>query len=44
MDEGEKSVTIRIPVSLWHWLDARTEGKTRTIKRLLEQEREEQAK
>ncbi len=44
MNEGKLPVTIYLPVSLWNWLDAQPEGKTGTIKRLLEQEREEQAK
>ncbi len=39
MDEGEKSVTIRIPVDLWRWLDKQPEGKTGTIIEALEERR-----
>ena len=39
MDEGEKSVTIRIPVALWRWLGNQPKGKTGTIIEALEEKR-----
>ncbi len=38
MDEGEKSVTIRIPMDLWRWLDKQP-SKTGTIIEALEERR-----
>ena len=39
MDEGEKSVTIRIPMALWRWLGEQPGGKTGTIIEALEERR-----